>query len=123
MNGMGILYREGSGVQRDYVKAREWLGKAADNHDSWGMLNLARILDQGKGGASDHPRAAVLLLGAYRQGNPDAVKDINGSLSSWSPSTRTEVVRELKRLSYYSGPVNAGWNSEARKAIDAFAAK
>jgi len=123
MNGMGVLYRDGSGVQRDYGKAREWLGRAADNRESWGMINLAHMLDQGKGGPADHPRAAVLLLGAYKLANPDAIKDVNESLARWTPSTRTEVARELKRLNYYGGPVKPDWSNEVRKAIDAFAAK
>ena len=57
------------------------------------MVNLARMLDQGKGNA-DHPGAAVLLLGAYRLANPEAIKDVYASLASWTPSTRTKVVRE-----------------------------
>ena len=89
---------------------------------SWGIINLARMLDQGKGDA-DHPRAAVLLLGAYQLANPEAIKDVNASLASWTPSTRTKVVREQKRINFNGGPANANWGSAARKAIDAFAAR
>ncbi|MFW8566860.1 tetratricopeptide repeat protein [Orrella sp. 11846] len=33
---LGVLYRNGYGVRQDYVKAREWFGKACDNGDQRG---------------------------------------------------------------------------------------
>ena len=41
MTSLGILYENGRGVARDYVKAREWYEKAADKGDERAMAILA----------------------------------------------------------------------------------
>ena len=40
-------------------KAREWFEKAAVAENRFGKANLAKLIDEAKGGAADFPRAAV----------------------------------------------------------------
>ena len=40
---MGLLYRKGRGVARDYAKAREWCQKAANAGDATAKQTLSRL--------------------------------------------------------------------------------
>jgi TPR repeat protein len=50
MNGLGVLYRDGNGVPRDYAKAREWFEKAGAAGESHGWSNLGWMALHGQGG-------------------------------------------------------------------------
>ena len=48
------------------------------------------MLDEGKGGAADFPRAARSLLAAARSGHNETIEALQGDMKTWSSSTRTE---------------------------------
>jgi TIR domain/Sel1 repeat len=49
MNNLGIAYRDGGGVERDYAKAREWFNNAAEKGNPYAMINLGRLYQNGQG--------------------------------------------------------------------------
>ena len=122
MNNLGVFYENGNGVPQSYLKAREWYEKAAAAGHSSGMHNLAKLLDQGKGGPGDFPRAARLLLESARLNNGAAITDLRGSMTTWNAKTRDELKRELFALGHYKGPVHDTWDSDARAGFEKFLA-
>ena len=91
------------GVPQDYAKAREWYEKAIASNNRFAPRNLAILLDNGKGGPTDYPRAAKLLLEAAKANNTAAIEDLRSGMAKWNKSTRIEVKRELSRLGHLSG--------------------
>ena len=51
-NGLGVLYRDGLGVEKNPEKALYWFGKSASNGYAFGMYNLALFLISEKIGQS-----------------------------------------------------------------------
>jgi hypothetical protein len=86
------------------------------------MHNLAKLLDQGKGGPTDFARTAKLLLEAARLNNHTAIEDLRGSMTTWNAKTRDELKRELFALGQYKGPVHDTWDSDARAGFEKFLA-
>ena len=84
------------------------------------LARLAALFDQGKGGPTDFPRAAKLLLEAARLNNAGAIKDLRGIMENWRPRTREELKRELSALGHYKGPPHDVWDNNARAAVDKF---
>ena len=54
-----MMYAYGVGIEKDEVKAIEWLHKAANQGDIVAMNDLAVFYDDGIGGKKDH--VSVLL--------------------------------------------------------------
>lgn len=69
---LGALYLEGSGVPRDYSKARELLASAAAKGSARARLALARMLLNALGGPADHVKALELYGPAAEAGDPNA---------------------------------------------------
>jgi TPR repeat protein len=67
MNHLGVLYRDGKGVDQDYAKALEWFQKAADAGDATAMSNLGVLYRNGKGVAKDDAKAHGWFQKAARQ--------------------------------------------------------
>jgi TPR repeat protein len=63
---LGRLYEDGG---RDFAAAAGWYRKAADQDDEMGLCNLAGLLLQGKGVATDQAQAIALLTKAATQGS------------------------------------------------------
>jgi TPR repeat protein len=101
-------------VPQDYGKAREWYEKGALAGNRLAKANLAKLLDQGKGGPTDFHRAAKLLLDAARSGNAAAAEMLRSDMKDWDKATRTELKRELARLGHYAGTVDESWDGTAR---------
>jgi TPR repeat protein len=106
----------------DYGKAREWYEKAAATSNRAALHNLAVQLDKGHGGPEDHPRAARLLLEAARLGNRAAADELRGPMTRWTPTTISELKRELHAQGYFKGPVNGAWGVDARSSVDKYLA-
>jgi TPR repeat protein len=49
-----LMYAYGVGIEKDEVKAIEWLHKAANQGDIVAMNDLAVFYDDGIGGKKDH---------------------------------------------------------------------
>ena len=69
MNGIGVLYQNGEGVAKDYVKAREWFEKAAATGEGYAMNNLGRLYQNGLGVPHDYAKAREWREKAAAAGN------------------------------------------------------
>ena len=67
----GTMYFRGQGTQRDLIKARAWLEKAAAQDDPYALYALGRAMDEVQGAAMADPvRAADLYRRAALLGHP-----------------------------------------------------
>ena len=76
MYKLGVLYENGSGVTKDYAKAREWYEKGAAKGDTDAMTNLAMLYYNGYGVAKD-PAKANELMNKANDIAMRAIRDIN----------------------------------------------
>merc|ERR1719486_1473396 len=83
MYSMGVLFRNGLGVEKDNVKAIEWFEKAADQGNMLARVNLAemlkrktdedgKLLDEG----DDNRAFELYTLAADEQGDSHAMFSI-----------------------------------------------
>src|SRR5262249_30145971 len=49
VSGLGLMFNNGQGVQADHTKAAMWYKRAADLGNTYGMVNLGFVYQQGKG--------------------------------------------------------------------------
>lgn len=66
--GLGIMYRNGDGVEEDAVKAAEWLIKSADQGFAGAQFNLGVMYQKGAGVERDDTIAAKFYEAAAIQG-------------------------------------------------------
>lgn len=71
---LGLAYRDGAGVARDYVQARMWLGKAAAQSWPKAQYALAVLTEQGMGGPRNDTEALALYQKAAARGIPEAAQ-------------------------------------------------
>lgn len=71
---LGMLYKNGFGVQKDYMKAIDWLTKAADQGDVDAPFQLARIYQSSS--TPDYEKAAKWYIKAADQGEDIAQKNL-----------------------------------------------
>ena len=57
MNSLGVSYRDGNGVTKDYKQAMDWFVKAAAAGDSDAMLNIGFLYADGQGVTTDYAKA------------------------------------------------------------------
>jgi TPR repeat protein len=60
MANLGIMYRQGRGVSRDYASAASWFRKAAEAGDVGSMIHLADMHEKGIGGLPKDAKESVL---------------------------------------------------------------
>ena len=83
MTNLGSLYLLGEAVPKDPIRARDWLGKAAELQNATAMFNLGRIYRDGNGVPVD-PVAAVMWFDlAARRGT--------GEISAQAARARDQV--------------------------------
>jgi TPR repeat protein len=70
MTVLGGLYAQGKGAPRDYLKAREWFTKAANQGDPLAMLELGLMMIEGQGGVRDAARGRMWIAKSAAAGNP-----------------------------------------------------
>jgi TPR repeat protein len=73
MSNLGHLYKDGSGMPQDYVKAREWFEKAAEKGDTNGMGMIGWLYQHGQGVARDYAKAREWYEKAAAEGNEIAM--------------------------------------------------
>ncbi|MCP8940160.1 SEL1-like repeat protein [Alsobacter sp. SYSU M60028] len=69
---MGVLFKQGRGVQRDPAQAAMWLSLAAENHNGAAMVEYAIMLFNGEGVTRDETAGAKMFRRAAELGNPVA---------------------------------------------------
>ncbi len=57
MNNMGMMYKNGLGVEQDYTMAMEWFEKSAALNDSTAMSNIGFLYGDGLGVEQDYAKA------------------------------------------------------------------
>ena len=70
---LGLLYSEGTGVEKDIEKAAEWFEKAADQGDNMACTNLGMMYLTGNGVQKDIGKAKSLLTRASMNDDPIAM--------------------------------------------------
>ena len=78
MFNVGVLYDNGWFVTQDYVKAREWFEKAADQGDTDAMFNLGLLYANGQGVAQDYVKAREWYEKAAAKDNATAIGNHKG---------------------------------------------
>ena len=66
---LGLLYRNGWGVTKDYTEAAKWYRKAADQGDAEAQYNLGAMYDNGEGVPEDDTEAAKWYRKVAEQGH------------------------------------------------------
>jgi TPR repeat protein len=77
--GLGMMYRDGSGVPQDYTQAAFWWRKAAEQGGPWAQYQLGALYAAGRGVPRDYAQAAFWYRKAAEQGDADA-QDALGDL-------------------------------------------
>ena len=106
MNNLGVLYQNGWGVAKDYVKAREWYQKAADAGSNLAMNNLGWLSQNGWGSAQDYVKAREWYQKAADAGNNVAMNNLG-----WLSQNGWGVAKDyVKAREWYQKAADAGSN-------------
>ena len=101
MYKLGVLYENGSGVTKDYAKAREWYEKGAAKGDTDAMTNLAMLYYNGYGVAKD-PAKANELMNKANDIAMRAIRDINRCGACGVRARRVKLMASSSRTSAWT---------------------
>jgi TPR repeat protein len=76
MRRVGMLYYYGISVQQNFLKANEWLNKAAAKGNTEAMVQLAGMYEDGEGVKQDATKAITWLKKAADKGNIEAIVNL-----------------------------------------------
>jgi TPR repeat protein len=82
MNNLGVLYKNGWGVAKDYAQARAWLQKAADQGDADAQYKKGELSLIGGGVAKDYAQAQAWFQKAADQGDATAQNNLGAVYSN-----------------------------------------
>lgn len=71
-NNIGIMYKGGRGVPRDYNMAVQWFSRSAANGNGFGQNNMGGMYRDGLGVQRDYARAITFFKAGAQQGNAGA---------------------------------------------------
>jgi hypothetical protein len=77
-NNLGVLYKDGHGVEADRARCFLCFSKAADGGLAQGLYNLGQLYDQGYGCEQDHEKSLDLCRKAAYKGHEKAKEIIKG---------------------------------------------
>ncbi|MCK4974944.1 MAG: sel1 repeat family protein [Sulfurimonas sp.] len=77
-NNLGVLYKDGHGVESDRDRCFLCFSRAADGGLAEGLYNLGQLYDQGYGCEEDHDKALDLCRKAAYKGHKKAKEIIKG---------------------------------------------
>lgn len=69
-NALGVLHKQGWGVEQDDLKALEWFRAAAEQGHAKAEYNLGLMFDEGRGVPRDYPQAVLWYRRSAQQGYP-----------------------------------------------------
>lgn len=98
-SSLGIMYREGQGVETDETEAAKWLFKAADQNDAESQRILGYMHENGEGVIQDFVTAHMYYNLSAAQGEEGANKDrdlIAEKMTQEQISTAQKNAREWK---------------------------
>jgi TPR repeat protein len=85
---IGDYFYRGEIVQRDPAIARKWFATAAAGGETDALFNLAAMMANGEGGATDRARAWALMKIADSKGHPTADQGLAALETRMSPAER-----------------------------------
>lgn len=71
-NNLGVMYKDGQGVNQDYAEAARWFMKAAEQDNTLSQLNLGWLYHAGKGVRQDADSARYWYTLAAEKGHATA---------------------------------------------------
>lgn len=95
---LGLLYARGSGVEKDFTKAREWLYKAAIQGHPKAQFYLGQMYTFGDGGKKDNAKAVTWFWLATTMGDRYARDSLRVVTGKVSPRELTEAKKRAKVL-------------------------
>ncbi|SMX28849.1 Putative beta-lactamase HcpC precursor [Pelagimonas phthalicica] len=103
-NSLGVLYERGEGVNQSDLTAVRWYRQAANQGHARAQNNLGFFYENGRAVQKSPKKAVELYILALKGGRKWLVT--NRDRSDWDPDTARAMQRELKKLGYYSGPID-----------------
>ena len=96
---LGITYRDGKGVARDYAEALAWFRKAAEKKDAAALDNLGWMYEHGLGTTVDFPAAAKYYRASADKGHSQGQWNMGRMYgeTSWGHYGNTEAARWYRR--------------------------
>ena len=91
---LGLMYRHGRGVSRDYEEAAKWFRLSADKGYMESEYALATLFVAGKGVGRDYKKAFALFEKAAAQGSP-AAKNNLAHMYRYGKGVRKSIGRAL----------------------------
>jgi len=88
---LGFAYYLGRGVPKDYVEARKWFLKAAQQGDADAQWILGTIYAEGKGVPKNYIQAYKWLNLSAAQGREDSIKELREIESKMTPGQVAEA--------------------------------
>jgi ankyrin repeat protein len=111
-NSVGVLYKEGWGVERDYTEAIKWFRAASDQGHAKAQYNLGRMYDEGSGVTKNFNKAVGWYRISADQGYPLA-QSILGAMYATGDGVLQDYAEALK---WYRLAAEKG-ESEAQRRI------
>lgn len=100
---LGLMYKMGQGVPRDYVKAAAWMLRSATQGQSAAQGILGVMYTEGQGVPRDHVKAHAYFAVAGAQGQTDGFTARNGLEKLMPPADIVEarrMARECAKKEY-----------------------
>jgi TPR repeat protein len=92
---LGTMYLDGSGVEQNYVLARKWFGKAAEQGNSAAQHRLGYLYEKGLGVKKHGPQALAWYQKSAEQGNAIGQFRLAELYSSGTEASNTIASRPL----------------------------
>ena len=96
---LGIAYRDGKGVVRNYADALAWFRRAAEKNDAAALDNLGWMYEHGLGTTADFPAAAKYYRASADKGHSQGQWNLGRMYAetSWGHYDNTEAARWYRR--------------------------
>ena len=102
-NNLGMMYRDGVGVARDYKEAMKWYRLAAEQNYATAQYNISSMYAEGLGVTQDFAHAYMWVTLAAAQNNPAALKyrdDISKRMTTQQIVEAQAMARRCQELNY-----------------------
>ena len=103
---LGIAYRDGKGVARNYADALAWFRKAAEKNDAAALDNLGWMYEHGFGTATDFPVAAKYYQASADKGHLQGEWNLGRMYAetSWGHYDNAEAARRYRQTARARAP-------------------
>ncbi len=102
---LGVLYKNGQGIEKDEDQAAYWFGKAAEGGEHTAKNDLEEAYEKGKEGLSETVKAAgegyesaKKNLGEYYEEGKESVKESSKDAASWTRETFDKGIDGVQRF-------------------------